>query len=299
MIKPYLNTFLAVCRTGSFTRAAASLFITPSAVTQQINAMEKDLSITLFIRGPRGVTLTEAGKYLYVHGEELVQKNKELLSGMEELISERNVICVGTSLMEKCRLLYELWILFSEQEKNYQIRMTNIDSMHVIPERTDLIESVNGEVPWTKNWNFMEICRVPFGFAFHKSHPFYNRKTIRLEELEGETVVSLNRGSSKDILGMLEKLDRGGIHVRYLESSSSSKIWECAFQEAILVVPICWEDILINMHMCTCDWEDNMPYGFFYQEHPSPAVQKFLEFVQKTYQTAGNVQGRVPVLTEW
>ena len=298
MIKQYLNTFLAVCESGSFTKAAARTFITPSAVTQQINSLEKDLGVSLFERTPKGVKLTNAGEYLSVYGAELVRRNEQLRRGLADLASEEREICVATSMMEKCRLLYDLWILFSQQGNNYQIRMASIDSEHHIPERTDLIESVNGHVPWTKSWEFMEICKVPFGFAFQQSHPLYGEKWIRLEQLRGETVMSINDGSSEEIRSMLEELQRNDIHVVYPKGNGSSLIWECAFRGYVLVAPVCWDDILINMSMSACEWEQSMAYGFFYRKDPAPAARNFLEFIRKTY--AGEVPGgRVPVLTEW
>lgn len=40
MLRHQLKTFLTVCDTGSFTKAAAALYITPSAVLQQIQTLE-------------------------------------------------------------------------------------------------------------------------------------------------------------------------------------------------------------------------------------------------------------------
>ncbi len=57
-----LETFIVVADLGSFNKAAESLYITPPAVTKQINLLEKDLGLTLFIRTHRGLVLTEAGK---------------------------------------------------------------------------------------------------------------------------------------------------------------------------------------------------------------------------------------------
>ena len=60
-----LETFIVVADLGSFNKAAEALYITPPAVTKQINLLEKDLGLRLFIRTHRGLTLTEAGKDPY------------------------------------------------------------------------------------------------------------------------------------------------------------------------------------------------------------------------------------------
>jgi DNA-binding transcriptional LysR family regulator len=56
-----LRTFEASARHLSFTRAAEELFVTPSAVSRQIRMLEESLRVPLYLRGPRGLRLTEAG----------------------------------------------------------------------------------------------------------------------------------------------------------------------------------------------------------------------------------------------
>jgi LysR family glycine cleavage system transcriptional activator len=56
-----LLTFDAAARAGSFKEAARQLCVTPSAVSQQIRALEKHLSVELFERTPRTVQLNDMG----------------------------------------------------------------------------------------------------------------------------------------------------------------------------------------------------------------------------------------------
>jgi DNA-binding transcriptional LysR family regulator len=57
-----IAVFDVVARCRSLTKAAAELFVTPSAVSQQIHALETHLGATLFQKAGRGVVLTEAGE---------------------------------------------------------------------------------------------------------------------------------------------------------------------------------------------------------------------------------------------
>ena len=65
MYNPQLETFIRVADAGSFNKAAEELFISPPAVIKQINLLEAQLGLTLFVRTHRGLKLTEAGKSLY------------------------------------------------------------------------------------------------------------------------------------------------------------------------------------------------------------------------------------------
>jgi LysR family glycine cleavage system transcriptional activator len=56
-----LRMFDAAARHLNFRRAAEELHLTQGAVAQQVRRLESDLGVTLFIRGARGLTLTEPG----------------------------------------------------------------------------------------------------------------------------------------------------------------------------------------------------------------------------------------------
>src|SRR5690625_1928357 len=57
-----LQAFEAAARLGSFAAAANELFLTPSAISHHIRALEERLNIALFHRVHRGVMLTDAGR---------------------------------------------------------------------------------------------------------------------------------------------------------------------------------------------------------------------------------------------
>lgn len=59
------HTFLAVCRHGSFTRAAAELHITQPAVSQHIRQLEAHYGCELFSKSGRRGELTKAGAMLF------------------------------------------------------------------------------------------------------------------------------------------------------------------------------------------------------------------------------------------
>ncbi len=58
-----------VARLGSFAAAARELSFTPSAVWQQMAALEREVGTQLFDRGPRGARLTHSGGVLLAHAE--------------------------------------------------------------------------------------------------------------------------------------------------------------------------------------------------------------------------------------
>jgi DNA-binding transcriptional LysR family regulator len=59
-----LEYFLAVVEEGSFTRAAARLYMVQSSLSASLLGLEKELGTDLFIRGHKGAELTDAGRAL-------------------------------------------------------------------------------------------------------------------------------------------------------------------------------------------------------------------------------------------
>jgi DNA-binding transcriptional LysR family regulator len=67
-----LRYFVAVARHGTFTRAAEELWLTQSALSQQIRRLEAELGVALLRRTPRGAELTPAGEALLPRAEAML-----------------------------------------------------------------------------------------------------------------------------------------------------------------------------------------------------------------------------------
>ncbi|MEO1192768.1 MAG: LysR family transcriptional regulator [Pseudomonadota bacterium] len=66
----WLRAFEAAARRLSFTAAAEELGVTQSAISQQIRSLEQQLQVALFLRKPRSLSLSEAGRKLLPQVEE-------------------------------------------------------------------------------------------------------------------------------------------------------------------------------------------------------------------------------------
>ena len=80
--------FRTVARTGSLSAAARQLTMTQPAVSQQLRHLEREVGTPLLLRGPRGITLTEAGSLLLARADAVAS---QLHMADEELSSVANL----------------------------------------------------------------------------------------------------------------------------------------------------------------------------------------------------------------
>lgn len=73
-----LRSFVAVAREGNLTRAAGRLFASQPTVSAHIKTLEDEFGLRLFERGPRGMTLTEAGRALLEDAHAVLQAHRGL-----------------------------------------------------------------------------------------------------------------------------------------------------------------------------------------------------------------------------
>jgi DNA-binding transcriptional LysR family regulator len=90
-----LQIFMAVAEHGSFTAAAEALFMTHSAVSQQMALLERQLGVPLMTRGPRGVDLTEAGRLLAERSTGLLGTMAAVERELRDLKSQQRSVRLG------------------------------------------------------------------------------------------------------------------------------------------------------------------------------------------------------------
>ncbi|WGW11502.1 LysR family transcriptional regulator [Saxibacter everestensis] len=86
-----LSFLLAVARHGGILAAAEALFVTPSAVSQQITRLEREQGVELLDRGPRGVELTASGRVLVEAAENIERE----LADARRLLAESEGTLTG------------------------------------------------------------------------------------------------------------------------------------------------------------------------------------------------------------
>jgi DNA-binding transcriptional LysR family regulator len=131
-----LKGFEAAARHLSFTRAAAELFLTQSAISRQIQTLEEQLGVKLFRREARRLSLTPAGEALARAVAEAFDRLAEACAGLRAA-QRRPRVNVSAAVG-----LASLWLVprlaaFQEREPDVDVRLS-ADNRMVDLEREDI-----------------------------------------------------------------------------------------------------------------------------------------------------------------
>lgn len=277
-----LDTFLQVADLGSFSKAAQALYITPSAVIQQINSLETDLQAALFVRTSRGVRLTEAGELVYREGKALAARCAQLRLELNALQNRAQThLCVGTSLLRKCRVFNQLWPLFRQENPAFTLEIRPLPSPEASARDVGLIESVYDGPYWDEGWRFWGLCTVPIVCAVSRRHPLAEKSRLTYADLRAYGLVTKHLCMVQELRDLYDDVTRRGIPTVEVPKYDLSVFNRCELEGYVLQLPACWRDLYPEMVILPCEWSYALRYGFFYQDEPSPPVRAFLDFVRK------------------
>ena len=205
MYNPQLDAFIAAAESGSFTKAADWLYISAPAVMKQINALEQHLNIKLFERSHRGLVLTEAGKMLYKDAVKIIKLSNRAVENAQTVIkSQPYLIRVGSSMMNSCKPLINLWHQISKEFPNIKLQIVPYDDnagsvlniLDNLGKDFDIFVAPCDSKEWFKRCNFFQLGSYKICCAVPQGHPLSERKIISPAELSGETVMMCRQGDT-------------------------------------------------------------------------------------------------------
>jgi len=150
-----LEQFIAVCSTGSFTRAAEHLAVTKSAVSQHVAGLERELGVQLLHRSTRKLALTDAGLAVRDEGQVLLEQAQRLtertrqqaarLSGVLRLTSaEETASWVAPVIAEYARLHPDIQIEYRPSDRLLDLVAEGMDlSLRTTGRRDSSLRAVN------------------------------------------------------------------------------------------------------------------------------------------------------------
>lgn len=189
-----LETFLAVAREGSFSRAAKKLFRTQPAISQAVRKLERELGEPLFDRSSHRGLLTDAGRVLEGYALRLLNTRGEALGALEELRqNHQGKLSIAAN---EFTCLYLLPVLDEFRRLHPMVKVTVQRSLASrIPEAlvnhsTELgMLTYRPEDPLLRS---IVVYRDELAFVVPPQHPLASAKQVGIKQLGAECFVAHN-----------------------------------------------------------------------------------------------------------
>jgi DNA-binding transcriptional LysR family regulator len=187
-----LKYFIAVAEELNFTRAAGRLHISQPPLTRQIQALEEDLGVALFVRLPRGVELTPAGQTLLNdahHIRSLMDQSTERaqLAGKGQFGS----LDIGVSGSATLDVVPRLLASYSASHPQVKLMLhPGPTSAQVIALRQGRVSVVfERRLPEDPDIAAELVCREAVLLLMPENHPLAKLSIVDINKLRGEPMI--------------------------------------------------------------------------------------------------------------
>ena len=226
-----LNYAITISDVGSMNKAAEQLYIAQPSLTASIKELEKEIGITIFNRGARGISLTADGSEFISYARQLYQQYENL---QEKYISGGLKRKFGVSAQHysfAVRAFVEMVREFNTQEYEFAIRETKTSQV------IDDVSSLKSEIGiiYLSNFNRQVISKMLESnhLEFHhlidcdifayiwKKHPLAEEKSVSVEQLKEYPCLTFEQGDKSSFYYAEEIVDTS-VFSRIIKASNRS-----------------------------------------------------------------------------
>ena len=283
-----LQSFLAVAQQGSYATAAEQLFVSPSALIQQIHALENDIGFQLFLRKSRGIELTEAGRAFCEDVRKLTGQMALSLSHARAVAdAQKNVLRVGlqnTGLFLPNTLL-RLAFQFKKEREQVDLRFVDTDYSNaanaIESQKCDVVQSEQLPDLESRRLRFLKLFDIRAYCLLSPIHPLAGKSFIAPCDLAGQQVYVHAMANLDALMAQLAALHQG---VHFIKSDVDTySLYHACVMGGIYIIrlnkvrdmsPL----VLLPLAMGEMQWNHGIVYG----AHPTPITEEFLAEVKKS-----------------
>lgn len=276
------RAFIESVERGSFKAAADALGYTPSAVSQLVAALEKDLGLNLLIRSRKGVSVTQEGKKLAPIARSFLAREKE----MYELAAELQGMSVGNLTIAAYPSVATTWL--PEIVRNFQRDYPDIQFSILEGVRQEIFHHLDqheADMAFLAYADPMEYEWIPLAdeemiAVIPENHPLADEERYPVEKFGNDNVIMTSWGQDAEILEIFRN-NKVAPQVKYTTYDTPASL---ALVRMGLGVCICnelaaqyWNDHLVKLPL---DPPSRVTFGIAYtsEEHMTVAAKKFMDY---------------------
>lgn len=214
-----LRVLVEVAHAGSIASAAARMGYTPSALSQQLTKLEREVGAPLVDRGRAGTTLTGLGRVLLEHGERVVGELRDAERAIRSaMVDQPQQIAVGAFSTAARTVLPQALAALRERRPGIRISLVDVEPPEgyglVVARELDLLIThryPGATLPLATGLRRLLLLRDPLRLVLPRGHRFAESAEVAIADLRDDDWISGGPGVPNRVC--LESL--AAVHVAY------------------------------------------------------------------------------------
>lgn len=191
MIDPKLVTLLTVNELNSFTKAAQKLSLTQPAASQHVRQLEKELGVTIFVRGEGNLKLTSEGEIVIKYAKRIVILYQNLQQSLKDERRHARKITVGITHTSESNIMVEVLAKYSSFSEGTRITIISdaINNLYMKLKTYEIdLAIVEGRIT-DPNFNSVMLDTDSLILAVSNKNPLSKKSMVTLNELKKENLI--------------------------------------------------------------------------------------------------------------
>lgn len=243
-----LKYFIAVAEYRSFTKAANQYYISQTAITQQIQALEETMNVLLIDRSHRPIALTPAGNIFLHEAKSILERMNTAMGKVRDAsVGLAGTLRIGYTKGYERSNLSNILRAFHLEFPNILITCYRCD--------TDMLAAglFNSDYDIIFTWDSTNILQesgieyrlielAPLVVALYAGHPFAQRNSLSRGELRDETILYMSPSATGESFGdnhfmELYRLSGYQPNILFRSNDIESILMMIAAEEGISILP--------------------------------------------------------------
>jgi len=193
----HLRYFIAVAEEENVSRAAAKLHLSQPALSRQIRDLEDELGFLLLERSAKSVRLTEAGRTFLGEARAVLQRADEAVKTAREIGFGAGELHVGYAPTLTARILPQTLRGFQAALPKIRVRLHDLSTEEMLAglrdDKLQIAFVIKLPASMLRGLQFEELMRDDFCVAVSPEHAFARKRSVTLEEVAREPLVTYSR----------------------------------------------------------------------------------------------------------
>lgn len=285
-----LRYFLSVADSLSFTKAAKENYVSQTAVTRQIQILERELGVSLFARSTAHVKLTAAGTAFCTACQEIVRIWERAASDVRQIARDRTITLALPTAVEQ---EIAAGLVRGFREEHPEVSFSFVGGVRqelmndLVENKIDLLISMALDLPDLGGLQKLSLPPAHAVLMMSSLHPLAKCPCVSPSQLEGETLVASRSSSVAPTRERMDayyrKLGLGKNPVAYTDTFSSMVLMvETGI--GVAVVPSNLRNRL-SSGLCFAElegpWQQMDFVALCMPDNPNPCAQDFFAFLSR------------------